>query len=326
MHQGGMPLSDARDNPDRVERLSAIADRVTAVPLETNALCRIDRPEKVICSDRDVFVLCNNLIHRFSRNGNFQNSISLHDNSRIHDYAINSQQQLIILDRFRQVHFYTFDGIKRRQEDLSVPAGGQKLKHIAYYAGALWFTFERLSSENVFENGLLRFDLADRSMECFDLPDLDLGRRSVHRHFAPEFAVSENVPYVYSPFAGKDNILRDTLYLLAHEAFDSRRRAEMPFCIYPVRIDRRYLIASYCENIARESNFLFVFDRNSRTSFDTDGFRDDFFGTGIVTDIQPLNTNGSEYYFYKTGKDAVKPFPERSEEDNPVLFFVRLNG
>lgn len=322
-----MPLSGAYDNSDVAERLSAIADRVTAVPLETNAECSIDRPEKVICSGRDIFVLCNNLIYRFNRNGAFQNSVSLQSDGRILDYTVHPQlQQLIVLDRFRHVHFYTFDGVERRQEDLSAPTGKLALKHIACYSNALWFTFERLSPENVFENGLLRFDLADRNVEYFDLPDVDLGRSSVHRHFAPEFAVSENTPYVYSPFAERDNILRDTLYLLAHEAFDSDSRAETPFCIYPVRIDRRYLIASYGENTARQSNFLFVFDRNSRTSFEMNGFRDDFFDTGVVTDIRPLNTNGREYYFYKTGKDAAKPFPERDERDNPVLFFVRLNG
>ncbi|MDR0758001.1 MAG: 6-bladed beta-propeller [Tannerella sp.] len=321
-----MPLSGVCDDSDVTERLSTIADRVTAVPLETNATCRIDRPEKVICSGHNVFVLCDNLIYRFGRNGNFQNRISLQSDSRILDYTVNpQQQQLIVLDRSRQIHFCTFDGAERKQEDLSAPAGKFELKHIACHSNALWFTFEHLSPENIFENGLLRFDLADRSTECFDLPDVDLGRRSVHRHFEPEFAVSENMPYIYSPFAERGNILRDTLYLLAHEAFDSRR-AKMPFCIYPVRIGRRYLIASYCENTERRSNFLFVFDRNSRTSFEMNGFRDDFFGTGVVTDIQPLNTDGSEYYFYKTGKDAAKLFPERDEPDNPVLFFVRLNG
>jgi hypothetical protein len=197
---------------------------------------------------------------------------------------------------------------------------------MAYYSNSLWFTVEYLSPEKVFENGLLRFDLAGRGTEYFSLYDVDLGRSSLHRHFAPEFAVSENVPYVYSPFAGKDNILRDTLYLFAHEAIDRRSRVDKPLCIYPVRINRRYLIASYCENIVNQSNFLFVFDRENRTSFDMIGFRDDFFETGVVTDIQPLNMDGNEYYFYKTGKDVVKLFPERGEHDNPVLFFVSLNG
>jgi hypothetical protein len=322
-----MPLSGVYDNPDVTERLSSIACKVTAVPLETSAACPVDKPEKVICIDNSVFVLCNNRIYRFNRHGDFQNSISADANSRIHDYTVNPQwKQLIVLDNFRQVHFYTFDGIKQRQEDLSAPTGMQTVHRMSYYSNSLWFTFESLSPESAFENRLLRFDLADRSTESFGLTDVELGHNSLHRHFATEFAVSENVPYVYSPFVGKDNILRDTLYLLSHEAFDRRKRAEKPFCIYPVRINRRYLIASYCENVTKQSNFLFIYDRKNLTFFDMAGFKDDFFETGVVTDMQPLNMNDSEYYFYKTGGDAMKLFPERGEHDNPVLFFVCLNG
>jgi hypothetical protein len=197
---------------------------------------------------------------------------------------------------------------------------------MTYYSHSLWFTYERLSPENVFENGLLRFDPACQDVENISLAEMELGRRSLHRHLTPEFAVTENKPYVYSPYAGKDHILQDTLYLLANGRFDGDRRSEKPVCIYPVRIGNRYLIASCRENAAEQSNFLFIFDRNNHTSFDLTGLNDDFFKTGIVTDLLPLNPNGSEYYFYKTGEDARKPFPERDDQANPVLFLVRLNG
>ncbi|MDR1331010.1 MAG: 6-bladed beta-propeller [Tannerella sp.] len=322
VHQAGTPSLNA----DATGCLSAIARRVTAVPLETNATCRIDMPEKVVCAGNRVFVLCNEMIYSFNRSGKFMGTISLDSDARIHDYTIHPQwKQVIVLDNFRRIHYYTFDGVKQKQDDLRAPTDGHALQHIAYYSHSLWFTFERLSSENVFENGLLRFGLADRSVEYISLPDVDLGRSSLHRHFASEFAVAENIPYIYSPCADRAHILRDTLYLLSRGQFDDRSRSEAPFRIYPVRIDDRYLIASYRENVAEESNFLFVFDRKSRTAFNMNGLHDDFFETGAVTDLQPLDPGGSEYYFYKTGKDTLKSFPERGEQDNPVLFLVNLS-
>jgi len=327
VHQIGIPSHGAWDSPDVTECLSAIADRVTAVPLETNAVCRIGKPEKVVCAYNHVFVLCRNIIYRFNRNGDFQNKISVGLDKLIHDFTVNpDQEQLIVLDNFRQIHFFAFNGIRQTKQDLSVLTDGHTLQRMTYYSHSLWFTYERISPENIFENGLLCFDPACQDVEDISLSEIDLGRRSLHRHFTPEFAVAENKPYVYSPFAGKNHILKDTLYLLAHGQFDGDNHSEKPAHIYPVRIGNRYLIASYRESMAEESNFLFIFDRNNHTSFNLTGLDDDFFQTGVVTDLQPLNPNGSEYYFYKTGESAKKPFPERDEQANPVLFFVRLNS
>ncbi|MDR1407935.1 MAG: 6-bladed beta-propeller [Tannerella sp.] len=316
----------ATEHSDAAACLSAIACKVTAIPLETNAAYRIDRPEKVVCAGNSVFVLCNNLIYRFNRNGKFRNRIAVGDDGLIRDYAIcPEREQVMALDHFRRIHIFTFDGVEQKQYDLRAPTDGYVLQYMAYHSHSLWFIFEHLSSENIFENGLLRFGLADESVERLDLPDVNLGRNSLHRHFTPRFAVAENVPYVYSPFSDKAHILRDTLYLLAHGQFDDLRRSKEPVRIYPVHIGSRYLIAARCENVAEQSNFLFVYDRQNHISLDMSGLRDDFFRTGIVTDLQPLDMDGHEYYFYKTGKDTSRVFPGRGERDNPVLFFVHLS-
>ena len=55
------------------------------------------------------------------------------------------------------------------------------------------------------------------------------------------------------------------------------------------------------------------------------GFRDDFFQTGIVKDLQPFDPANQEFFFCKSGKDVNASFPEREKDANPVLFVVKLN-
>jgi hypothetical protein len=56
------------------------------------------------------------------------------------------------------------------------------------------------------------------------------------------------------------------------------------------------------------------------------GFKDDFYQTGFIENLHPLDPYNQKYYFYKSGKEVSHSFPGRDENANPVLFFVELNG
>jgi hypothetical protein len=262
------------------------------------------------------------------------NRIFADNATRIRKFTVNTDNRhLIVLDSLNLVHFYSFDGQKLRTEDAEAVFPGGAIMDLAYHNHQLWAITALVSSDDVFGKWMVRLDLSFRPVASARLGAMKLGRFHLDSGFSSELFVTEQNMYVYSPFSFKETLLQDTLFLLSSGQLDKRQLFTyydedniFPAYSIPLLLSKRYLIASCQTHAAENDNYLFCFDRKTYRAFGMNGFKDDFYQTGIVKNLQPLNPDNQEYYFYKSGKDVLAAFPERAEDANPVLFFVRLNG
>jgi hypothetical protein len=307
---------------------------VTAIPLETNMKCLLSDLKQVKQTTTDIFIRSGNDIYRFNRKGMFINQITGDNHNLIRRFTVNPEnRQVIVLDSLQQVHYYSFDGNRLFTRDAALELPGQTIFDIAYHDSYLWVVTERLSADNYYEKWLYKMDLSFQPLVGSRLSTVDLGRFYLEERFDTELYVTDRKVYVYSPFCFRETLLQDTLYLIAsgqlnHERLFPYRDTGNDFPAYtiPVRLNKRYLFASRQTHANENENYLYCFDRKANKWFSLNGFKDDFFKTGIVKDLQPLDLYNQEYYFYKSGNDISASFPDRDEHANPVLFVVRLNG
>lgn len=313
------------------ERLSDISKEIIAIPLETTSECKINNIRQVQCDNADIFILNNNEIYRFCRSGKFLNKISLENDIVIHNYTINSDsKQLIILDSLQQLHYYSYNGNKLTQKDICNPSLWLTLYKIVYHQQSLWAIAEKLTVDNHLEKWLYKFDPEFNLQQAVKLNNANLGRFCLEGNFTPDLSIVNNTIYIYSPSSYKETILQDTLYLIANNPLKYNQTIEslseqQPVYTIPVRMNQRFVISSYQTNCFETENYLFCYDQQENKAYHH-GFIDNFYRTGLVNDLQALSVHNNQFCFYKSGIEITESFPERTEKDNPVLFFVTLKS
>lgn len=309
------------------EFLSDISKEIIAIPLETTSNCKITKIKQVQCVGSDVFLLSDNEICRFNRSGSFINKFFLDNAGWISSYTINSDnKQIIVLDSLQQLHYYSYDGKKLNQKDVSHSPLWKTLYKIVYHRQSLWAIAENITADNYFQKWLYKLDLDFNLLEEMPLCNADLGRFYLEGHFTPELSVVDDMIYVYSPLSYKETILQDILYLISNQSHKQNSNTTKSVYTLPVRINRRFMLASYQANCNEKENYLFCFDQVKNKAYPLHGFIDNFYKTGLVNNLQALNIYNNQFYFYKSGQDVIDSFPDRTSNDNPVLFFVTLKS
>ena len=326
--------ADTSGELEKMDSLSDISQMITAIPLETNRQCQLIDLKQIKQANSYLFIWSGNDIYRFDRKGMFINRIINDNHTLICHFAVNpDNQHVIVLDSLNLVHTYSFDGNKLFKEDAEGGLPGQTILDITYHDHSLWAVTSSISVDNHFEKWLYKLDHSFRPLEGSLLAIADLGRFYLDGYWNSELYVVDKKVYVYSPFSFKETILNDTLYLISSGQLNHERLFpltgignEFPAYTLPFRLGKRYLIASWQTNRSESANYLFCFDRKTNKAYHPDGFKDDFFHTGIIKDLHLLDPHNQEYYFCKSGNDVSYSFPERDVNANPVLFFVKLNG
>ena len=324
-------LNFTSDNSETVDSLSVISQRITAIPLETNSQCILSKVKQVKTAQSNIFIHSGNEIYRFNHTGLFINKISVDNHAHIYKYTVDADnQQVIVLDSLSLLHYFAFDGTPLFTKDTEAARSGVTILDLAYHNHFIWVVANKVSDNNMIEKWMYKLDIAFNPLEGSQLTAADLGRFNLDGHFSSDLYVANNKIYVYAPFTSKEKILQDTLYLVASGQLSQSQlfpnNNDFPAYSLPLILSKRYLLASSQTNEDASANYLFCYDTKNNKSFSMNGFKDDFFYTGIVTNLLPLNPHNQEYYFCKSGKDVSASFPERDEHSNPVLFVVRLNG
>ena len=324
-------LNFSSDKSEAVDSLSVISQMITAIPLETNLQCKFTEFQQVKSAQSNFFIRSGNEIYRFYRTGLFLNKISIDDHVHINKYTIDpDNKQVIVLDSLSMIHFFAYDGTLLFTKDAEAALPGETMLDLIYHDRFLWTVTQKIADNNAIEKWMYKLDLACRPLEGTHLATADLGRFNLDMISTSELYVADNKVYAYAPFSFKEMILQDTLYLVSSGQLNQSQlfpnNNDFPAYSVPLILGKRYLLTSCQTNEAESANFLFCYDTKTNKSFSMNGFRDDFYHTGIVNELYPLNPHNQEYYFCKSGKEVSASFPERDENSNPVLFIIRLNG
>lgn len=311
--------------------LSNIAEEVIAIPLETTADCRLKHATQIKRDRNELFLVSNGQLFHFDCSGKFLSRVTNNQHFLVADYVIDPvERQLIIMDDKENVYYYDYDGTLLERKSL---AGINPLNtpiRLMYHNRHIWITAQSLSpsanepNKQCVNQWLYKFDTTLNLQDARKLTAADLGRFYLGACFPAELSVADGNVYAYSPSTQPDELLADTLYLInrnklnIHEDYSS---------ILPLCISGRYLVSIYSNATDEKLNYTFCYDRRENYAYNvTGGFEDNFYHTGKVPDLKSLDAYNNSFCYCRSGEEVKNAFPDRAEEDNPVLFIVRMKA
>lgn len=307
--------------------LSSIAEEVTAIPLETNNQCKLTHARLIKRDKNELFLICNRELYHFNCAGKFINKITHNHRFLVSDYVIDPiNKQIIILDNDEKIHYYNYAGELLTVKNISAKHPWNKLIKLAYYNNHIWATTENTTPRDnklYLEKWLYKFDINFQEVEANRLTNVDLGRLNPDCNFSPEPAVANNQVYAHSPSMQPDELLHDTLYLINKNNMGIRSHSS----VLPLRISKRFLLSMYHNPLSENMNYIFCFDQKEKCAYNLKGgFEDNFYHTGKIPELQALDMHNSSFCYCKSGDEVKQAFPDRKENDNPVLFIVKMKG
>lgn len=311
--------------------LSDIAEEVIAIPLETKSDCRLKYATQIKRDRNELFLVSDGQLYHFDCSGKFINRITSNQHFPVADYVIDPlEKQLIVMDNKENVYYYDYDGALLERKSL---AGINPLKaptRLMYYDHHIWITAQALSpskedaNKQCMDQWLYKFDTTLNLQDARKLTAADLGRFYLGACFSTELSVADGNVYAYSPSTQPDELLADTLYLISRNQLNIHDEYSS---ILPLCIAGRYLVSTYSNAADEEQNYTFCYDRREEYAYNvTGGFEDNFYHTGRVPDLQALDVYNSSFCYCRSGEEVKNAFPDRTEEDNPVLFIVRMKA
>ncbi|GHV53765.1 hypothetical protein FACS1894181_17660 [Bacteroidia bacterium] len=312
--------------------LSDIAKEVRAIPLQTAGPQKLEHIRNVRVDGNDLFLVSNHILYHFDVSGKFLGQITGLADISVATYVIDQpNRQLIVLGNANSVHYYSYEGHLTGKMHLDASAF-HSLEAVEMYGGYIWAAglnewTDSVTRQKYAGEQLVKYDTSFRKVDSYQLASADLPGKPVLPSFMGlGIGVDERTGQVYacaSPLA-PDYLLRDSLALV------ERKRTGSPFAdgeagvksIYPMRFGKRFWIASSVG--AGLQDYIYCFDSSTSRSWQVESLDDNFFRTGAVSRLQPVDICSHSYYFCKSGETLKESFPGQTVSGNPVVFIVQL--
>lgn len=317
--------------------LSDLADEVVAVPLmAVPGQSPLARPHAVREEGNELFLIDREVIYRFRKDGQFICRVTDPADIRVAGYLVNpAARQLIVMGNTDDIFYYTYDGRLLEKKKLKSDLPDRRLLSVAYHQGRIWSVEEQLSEADAegvktLRRQVVEYDTTFRRLDSRRLIQADLGREeAMPPCFSPQLSVAEDTGtlYAYQPLPSADHLLRDTLYLKANHRYPAPGANGRDVLLYPLRFGRRFWLSAYGSLSDPKKNYIFCYDALRHKCWQAaGGFRDNFYRTGSVSDLEPMDTGGRCYSFSRSGEALRDSFPDQAASGHSVVFLVRLKG
>ena len=330
-------------------RLSDIANNVIPVPLETPDSGVLRQVKRVQRDGNDIFLLSDRRLLHFDISGKFisQPAIEISDNEDVFiaEYTLDTDHNLIIvIDSQRNISKYDYSGNLISKSKINQP--WRRITALAYHNGHLWVTAETTekAADDFYQtiHRLYRLDSDMNEISNQRLYSADVGRDIKFNSLCiDELLVDEDGLYAYSSPSDMKHLLSDTLHILQCKnipltAYKNAHNVETG--VYPVRKSKRYIMST--NNNSIDNPYTFCYDKTNNDAYMlSEGFKDDFYNTGYVANLQPMDIYNTSYCYIKTESDFSEKtygkipgnISEKKNEkdgfkDNPILFIVSLKS
>ena len=282
----------------------------------------------------DIFLVCNRQLYHYNSSGQFlgqitTNGLQKEEPVEVADYAIDPiHDRLIVISTRQQIYYYDYNGQPLGQSVLPQNSSWKTFGHIACYDNFLWVTIDLINSENIqiptIEQWLYKFDLNFNEVEKRKLNTADLGRIDINYKPKPGIAVKNGHIYVQTPSLQPELLLNDTLYLINHNQLAIKDKHTK---ILPLQIGSRFLVSTHYDPFLPERSYTFCYDQQKRQAYNVQGgLEDNFYMTGKIPELQSIDLQSNTYCYYKSGKELAYSFPDQMNQDNPVLFIVKMKA
>lgn len=308
--------------------LSEIAEEVIAIQLQGSNKHNIRYANQVRKAGNNLFLICNEIIYRFDREGALIGAVTDSETIKVSGYIIdNRKNELIVLGNEDDIHYYSFNGQLLNTKKLRNNISGEKIYSMAMHKDCIWTTEKSIvynpdTNKTHLEVLAVQYDSSFNMIETRKVVSADLGRqRELDACFGGDFCVNEGTGnlYLYNPPLSTEHLLSDTLYLI-HQA---RQNKDECITTYPSRMGSRFWLASCKQNSSPLENYIFCYDTHKSRAWKlSKGFDDDFHHTGCVEDLLPMDLLSRDYYFCKSGQTEEGDLS--GETENLTLYIVKL--
>ncbi len=126
------------------------------------------------------------------------------------------------------------------------------------------------------------------------------------------------------------NLLRDTLYIKQKAAKSQTLEnlaGKNTLPLLPIRMGSRFWVSTYYNAEDESRNYTFCYDTEKEECWQVkEGLKDNFYQTGNVRRMDPIDPYCHSYCFSKSGEDLRNTFPAQAQGESLVLFIVKLKG
>lgn len=301
--------------------LSDIAEEVVAIPLQTADGTRIEKARNIRQEGQNMFLISNNILYRFNRNGAFICRITNPEDILVAGYVVNpAQKQLIVLGNTDDIFYYSYGGKLLGKKKLKSDLPDRRMLSVSMHKGHIWSIEEKVSRSDslpetaCIEREVVKYDTSFHPLEVRKLVHADLGRpQCLPACFAPQLSVTEDTGalYAYEAPSRPEHLVRDSLYLRHRMEAENSLFPEQEVALFPVRFGKRLWISSYRSKEPDGQDYTFCYDTLKNESWEVKGgLADNFYQTGRISRLEPLDLYGNRYSFCKAS----------------TLFIVKLKG
>ncbi len=314
--------------------LSDITEELTAIPLQPADGYRIDKARSIRQEGANLFLISKGVLYRFQHNGDFICRITNPEDINVAGYMVDSvKKELIVLGNQEDVFYYDFEGQLIERKKLNSELPNRQILAMSLHSNRIWSIEENSyqdpdTQEIYIEKEVVTYDTSFHKIETRKLVALDLGRpQFMLGLFEPRLCLdpSSGNPLVHYASPYSEQLPMDTLYLKnswEKQTATIWNSGKVP--VTPVNPMGRFWISSYQNMQDDKKNYTFCFDTQTYQYKNIEGgLRDDFYNTGDVV-LEAMDMYNNSYCYVKSGKDIKKAFPGRKEEENAVVFIVKL--
>ena len=176
------------------------------------------------------------------------------------------------------------------------------------------------------EKQIVEYDSSFHKLQSHTIRPVDLERSTCPIGcLAPEVAVEpgSGTVYAYAPSYQPENLLRDTLYIKQKRQSQALENlaGKNTLPLLPIRMGSRFWVSTYYNAEDESRNYTFCYDTEKKECWQVkEGLKDNFYQTGNVRQMDPIDPYCHSYCFSKSGEDL----PSETQGESLVLFIVKL--
>ncbi|MDL2222212.1 6-bladed beta-propeller, partial [Parabacteroides sp. OttesenSCG-928-N08] len=294
----------------------------------------IEKAREIRKEGNELFLISNDILYRFRQSGEFVCRITDPEEISVAGYVVNpANRELIVLGNRDDIFYYTFDGQLKQKKKLKSDFSNYQVKSLSM-VGELIYTIEERATlvadtqEVIIEQQLVAYDSHFREVESRRLQAVDVGRNRVmpnrqHPHLYQN--KQSGLVTAYAPSTDHDQLLRDTLYVYGsyrQQEADAARGMSSLLC--PFVTGSRFWLSWHYSEGEDAADYVYYYDTHYHSYHVAQGgLRDDYYKTGMVSHLAPMDLEGRLFSYCKSGEEVRSAFPDH-HSGNAVVFIVQL--
>ncbi|MDL2265340.1 6-bladed beta-propeller [Parabacteroides sp. OttesenSCG-928-G07] len=317
--------------------LSEITNEITSIPLQPADGHKITNLHSIRQQGGYLYFLSNKTLYQYTTKGTFVRRITHPEYTPVAGYAINpAGQELIVLSENQHILYYSMHGELKEQREIHSSLDDVQITSFTLLNESIYLIEEGIDNSNPSEGAVIRQQIVcyDRNLEHKyeqAIINANIGRpRWMFTGLQTTLYADQDsgLMYAYRPGMNTNYLLQDTLFLRDNWQsllVEAHKNKTIP--AIPLQLGQRFWISSFADNRNEAGSYTFCYDKKRNCYWQAEGgFSDDYFQTGIINHMEPIDNYGQQYAFTKSGETLKGAFPQEAASDTTVVFIFTLKA